>query len=156
LRQLRALGVAAAAPPIAELERVVASVGAALPDLSLTVDACEYRGFEYHTGLAFTFFAKGVRGELGRGGRYALEGGEPATGFTVYMDSLARALPAPAADRRLYVPAGTPRGQTAALRAQGWRTVGGFDAAADLDADARRMNCSHVFRGGAVQPLGRG
>jgi len=156
LRQLRALGVAAAAPAIAALERVVTSVGAAVPGLSLTVDACEYRGFEYHTGLAFTFFAKGVRGELGRGGRYALESGEPATGFTVYMDSLARALPAPAADRRLYVPAGTPRGQTAALRAQGWRTVGGFDAEADPDAEARRLGCSHVLRGGAATPLGGG
>ena len=48
----------------------------------LTIDPVEHRGFEYHTGVAFTIYARGVRGELGHGGRYATEAnggaGEPA------------------------------------------------------------------------------
>src|SRR5579862_4060927 len=40
------------------------------PTVSLTVDPVENRGFEYHTGVTFTVFARGIRGELGRGGRY--------------------------------------------------------------------------------------
>ena len=52
----------------------------AMPALKVTVDPVENRGFEYHTGISFTFFARvdpelGPLGELGRGGRY--EAGDP-------------------------------------------------------------------------------
>ncbi|MFQ5764685.1 MAG: ATP phosphoribosyltransferase regulatory subunit, partial [Rhodospirillales bacterium] len=98
------------------LADVIARVRATRPDLALTLDPVENRGFEYHTGVTFTFFAKGVRGELGNGGRYVANGdeegtgGEPATGLTLFMDTVLQALPAPApapADR-VFVPAGTP------------------------------------------------
>src|SRR3546814_19517381 len=71
----------------------------AAPQARVTVDPVEHRGFEYQTGISFILFAKGVRGELGRGGRYEASGsnGERAssTGFTFYMDSVLRALPPP-------------------------------------------------------------
>lgn len=68
-------------------------------DVTITCDALESKGFEYHGAFAFMLFAKGVRGELGRGGRYDVKfgengKGESATGFTLYMDTIRRALPA--------------------------------------------------------------
>ena len=63
-----------------------------LSDVSIAVDAVEHKGFEYHKGVSFTLFAKGVRGELGSGGRYQ-SNGETATGFTLYMDTVLRAMP---------------------------------------------------------------
>src|SRR5208282_998846 len=68
----------------AERERlgvVLEGLAAAAPGLKVTVDPVENRGFEYHTGISFTFFAGGVvargpLGELGRGGRY--DAGDPA------------------------------------------------------------------------------
>ncbi len=63
-----------------------------LQNIALTLDPLETRGFEYQTGVSFTLFAKGARGELGRGGRYDANG-ESATGFTFYMDSVLRAAP---------------------------------------------------------------
>ncbi|MDD3444836.1 MAG: ATP phosphoribosyltransferase regulatory subunit, partial [Zavarzinia sp.] len=62
-------------PPVAraevdELAGLVAAVRAADPAIVLTIDPGEYRAHEYHTGFGFTLFAAGVRGELGRGGRY--------------------------------------------------------------------------------------
>lgn len=63
-----------------------------LGDIALTIDPLETRGFDYQTGVSFTFFAKGARGELGRGGRYET-GHESAAGFTFYMDTLLRAAP---------------------------------------------------------------
>ncbi len=63
-----------------------------LHDIAVTVDPLETRGFEYQTGVSFTLFAKGARGELGRGGRYDA-GAESATGFTFYMDTILRAAP---------------------------------------------------------------
>lgn len=64
-------------------------------DLSITVDPGESRGFEYKSGIGFAIFARGVRGELGRGGRYKSEffdgAVESATGFSFYLDSILRA-----------------------------------------------------------------
>jgi ATP phosphoribosyltransferase regulatory subunit len=140
------------------LSRVVELLRAADPSLAVTVDLVEHRGFEYQTGLSFTLFARGVRGELGAGGRYragAVPGesgeenkGEPATGFTLFLDSLLRALPAPARPRRVFVPHGVGAAESAALRADGWSTVQGFLPVADDAAEARRMGCGYVLTGG--------
>ncbi|RMD60898.1 MAG: ATP phosphoribosyltransferase regulatory subunit [Alphaproteobacteria bacterium] len=152
-RALAALGAlslpAAAAAEVARLTRVVELVRAAAPDLTLTVDPVEHRGFEYQTGISFILFARGVRGELGRGGRYATPGAagpaETATGFTLYMDSVLRALPPPPPARRLFVPASAGAATAAAARADGWITVCGLDDHGDPRAEARRLGCSHVW-----------
>ncbi|HEY0834045.1 MAG TPA: ATP phosphoribosyltransferase regulatory subunit, partial [Azospirillum sp.] len=67
----RAIAVLASVdlPEAAEKDRrrlteVVRLLHAARPDLTLTVDLVEHRGFEYQTGLSFTLFARDVRGEL--------------------------------------------------------------------------------------------
>jgi len=129
------------------LDEVVAIVKSAMPALSLTVDTVEYRGFEYQTGLSFTVFARGVRGEMGRGGRYHVsQNGEPATGFSLFLDSVLRALPTPADSRRLYLPHGTTADQGRALRQEGWITIAGLEAEIDPVAEAVRLGCSHIFR----------
>jgi len=108
------------------------------PALKLTVDPVESRGYEYHTGVTFTFFALAARSELGRGGRYlassdegtpgtaekigGLNGGggesegEPATGVTLFLDAVIRALPAAAITPRVYLPAGTSPDEAERLR----------------------------------------
>src|SRR5207248_11487058 len=85
------------------LGAVLDGLAVAVPGLKVTVDPVENRGFEYHTGISFTFFARvgadlGPLGALGRGGRYQAgdpEAPEPATGFTLYTDTILRTLPAP-------------------------------------------------------------
>ncbi|MBM3488011.1 MAG: ATP phosphoribosyltransferase regulatory subunit [Alphaproteobacteria bacterium] len=160
-RTLAALG-ALALPSEAVVERerlaaVVARIRAAAPWLGLTIDPVENRGFEYHTGVAFAIFAAGVRGELGSGGRYIASfgagGGEPATGVTLYVDTIFALLPAPAAPRRVYVPDGTGADQAAALRGAGWVTVAGLGPVADSRAEARRLGCSHTLIDGAPAPV---
>ncbi|WP_163597448.1 ATP phosphoribosyltransferase regulatory subunit, partial [Klebsiella pneumoniae] len=39
---------------------------------ALTLDPTERHGFEYQSWLGFSLFAKGVRGEIGRGGTYTI------------------------------------------------------------------------------------
>lgn len=154
LTRLEALDLPAAARTMChEVAEVAALVRAGMPNLSVTLDPCESRWFEYHTGLSFTFFAKGARGELGRGGRYVLKSGEPAAGFTLYMDSVLRALPPKEREPMLYLPCGTGRPEGVRLRRDGWCTVHGLDEAADRDSEARRLGCSHIFVDGAVQIL---
>lgn len=142
-----------AAAMVAELGLLIRQVTAAAPGLSLTLDGGEYRGFEYHTGISFTLFARGVRGELGRGGRYMSGAEEPATGLTLYLDSLLRALPAPDAARLVFLPAGTDGERGRALRAQGHRTLAGLEPVSDVRTEARRLHCSHVLTGSGIEEV---
>ncbi len=121
----------------------------ASPDLSMTIDPVERRGFEYQTGVSFTLFAAGVRGELGRGGRYPLATGgvqtEDAAGCTLYMDSLLRAVPPPAADKRVFLPHGMASNAARQLRAEGWIAIAALGPSDDDAAEARRLGCSHLY-----------
>lgn len=156
LPALRALTLPAPArAEIERLEAVVAQLRREMPGLRLTVDPVEHRGYEYQTGLSFTLFAPGVRGELGRGGRYAAAaaGAEPATGFTLYMDTLLRALPAPRRARRVYLPYGSDPARANGLRAAGWITVAGLEPSAEPQAEARRLDCGHLLEGEALREL---
>lgn len=158
LPALKALDLpVAAAAECDRLEEVVALIREAAPDLKLTVDPVEHRGFEYQTGLSFTVFARGVRGEMGRGGRYHVtQNGEPATGFSLFLDSVLRALPHPDNGRSLYLPHGTKAARGAALRGEGWTTVAGLASESDPNAEARRLGCTHILRDDKVAELGGG
>jgi ATP phosphoribosyltransferase regulatory subunit len=143
------------------LAAVLDGLAAAMPGIKVTVDPVESRGFEYHTGISFMFFARldaahGSLGELGRGGRY--EAGdpaapEPATGFTLYTDTILRTLPEPAPRRRVLVPFGADRAKARALRAEGWATVAALAPAADWVAEARRLGCGYVLDKGQPKPI---
>ena len=143
----------AGAAMCAELGELVGLLQAAEPDVAVTVDAGEFRGFGYQSGVCFTFFARGVRGELGRGGRYLLDGGEPAVGFTIYLDSLLRALPERPPEPLVYLPFAAAPAEGAKLRVEGWRTVRGLAGEEDGEAEARRLGCSHILAAGKVKKL---
>ncbi len=135
----------------ARLTAVLDCLSRAMPDLTVTVDPVERKGFEYQQGVSFTFFARGVRGELGRGGRYRLAGRDEAgTGFTLYLDSILRAMPVPVRDARVLLPWRTPSAEAARLREEGWVAVATLDAGAAPDAEAKRLGCTHVYQDGKV------
>lgn len=123
-----------------------------LSDIPVTVDPLERRGFEYETGVSFAIFARGVRGELGRGGHYMTSFApdtphafsEPASGFTVYLDSVCRALPHLPAPRRKTVPAGTSWQEVRRLQREGWSVVRIFGAQADDESGAPEKEEGHV------------
>ena len=151
LNALRASPLPPACRPLAErLEQVVTTLRAAAPALQITIDPLEFRGYRYHTGLAFSIFVPGCAEEVGRGGRYVSEGGEPATGVTLYADALLRTAGLRPPRPTLYVPAGQ---QAAAFRAQGFATLAGLAPVADDQAEAIRLGCSHVLRGGEAQTI---
>jgi ATP phosphoribosyltransferase regulatory subunit len=138
---------------------VLDGLSAAAPELKVTVDPVENRGFEYHTGISFTFFAATSCpvGELGRGGRYdAGDPGasEPATGFTLYTDTILRTLPQAAASRRLLLPFAADRVRAQRLRDAGWVTIAALEPGGDWRAEARRLGCSHVLGPGGPLAVG--
>lgn len=150
LAKLSAVSLSGKAADLRErLTAVVELVASAAPELTLTIDPVEGRGFEYHTGLAFTIFARQSAAELGRGGRYQADG-ESAAGATLFMDTVQDVLPGPAAVRRVFLPLGTPFAAGQTLRAEGWVTVSGLEKVADDRAEARRLACGHLLVAGGV------
>ena len=145
---------------VQRLREAVRLVSIAQPGLDLTIDTVERRGFEYQKGLSFTIFARGVRGELGRGGRYLagedlMEGaGETATGMTLFTDTVLRAIPFPLSAPSTYAPFGTSPDLLRDLRADGHRVLEGFSAPRDTELEARRLGCSHIVRDGKRVALG--
>ncbi|MCB4823877.1 ATP phosphoribosyltransferase regulatory subunit [Roseicella aerolata] len=129
---------------------VIAAIRARDPGLRITLDPMEFRGFQYHTGVAFTVFGPGTTGELGRGGRYRSLGEEPATGMSLYPDAVQRAAPVVAPRPRIFAPLNTTEAELAPLRAQGFATVYALSPA---DAP-RALRCTHILRDGQAVPLG--
>src|SRR5262249_17307611 len=135
-------------PPAAQAEwqnlvAVADAVCVAAPNLALTVDAVENRGFEYHTGITFSVFAKGSQRELGRGGRYRLNlsgnAVEAATGATLLVDTLLSVVSRPSAAKRLFVPTGTPRAIVGLWQDKGWIVVAELKSGGDQVAEAKRL-----------------
>ena len=96
------------------------------PKAEILLDPAELRGFDYHSGLSFVLYAKGIRGELGRGGLYPA-GAEHAAGFTLYMDTILRALPAPVRPEKIRVAADADADEVARRRAAGEVIVADLD-----------------------------
>lgn len=147
------LGVAASEQR-ARLIEVVALIRHAAPQLTITIDPTDHRGFEYHSGIAFSLLGPGVRGEFGRGGRYVNQAGEQATGFTLYLDTLLRALPVPAGPKRILLPLGTDPKTAAELRQKNWITVQELNDGSEITAEAKRLGCTHVWVDGKANPVG--
>jgi ATP phosphoribosyltransferase regulatory subunit len=162
MKELLALDLPEPAAAMArELDSLARALQTARPDLTLTVDPCEFRGFEYHTGITFSVFSPHVRGELAGGGRYrvgasATEDGEPATGLTLYMESIMRGLAPAKSDPAIYVPFGVSYADTSRLRAQNWAAIQGLAPEADPAddrAEAKRLGCTHWFDRGKIKEI---
>ena len=122
--------------------------------ISITVDPIETRGFEYQSFPCFTLFAKGIRGELGRGGAYASQFGEQsemACGFTLYMDSVLRALPVKARTKSLLISENVGWLEIKNLQSKGWKTVK-CNGSADLKK-AEKFGATHLFKDGKVKEI---
>jgi ATP phosphoribosyltransferase regulatory subunit len=147
-----------AAAERARLDAVAAGLAAAMPSLAITIDPVENRGFEYHTGVSFSFFARSSKAELGRGGRYRTGNGsggggesEDATGFTIYTDAVVEAMTPHQPAQRIYVPVGSDAKAAARWRTQkDYVTVAGLVPVTDNAAEARRLGCSHVLSGDQI------
>lgn len=114
----------------------------------LHVDPGEVHGFSYQAGWALSVFCEGVRGELGRGGAYMLQGPsgkEQALGFTFYPDVFADMAKRQAGNKRIYVPLGTGIEHITTLQADGYETVRALEADTDPYASARRLGCAYIF-----------
>jgi ATP phosphoribosyltransferase regulatory subunit len=128
-----------AARAVRELEQLAARLEQLHPDLAISVDLGEVRGFRYYTGTRFALYAPGAAGALVQGGRYdgvveRYGRAARATGFAVDVEALTELLrreAAPAAPHGILVAGDAVRAGRLAqsLRARGLAVV--------LDLDER-------------------
>jgi len=154
LAALHSVSFPASARRLAQrLADTVAEIRAHAPAIRLTIDPVEFRGFRYETGVCVTVYAPGRHQELGRGGRYLCGETEPAIGLTLFPDALLRAAPPRPSRPRVFLPPGHDRTVAAGLRRDGFATVAALADHADVDAEAHRMQCTHILRDGRAVPL---
>lgn len=143
-----------------ELKKLVGRLSDIAPNLTITIDPGEYTGFEYQTGISFSIFAGGVRGELGRGGRYIVNGesgeGELATGFSLYLDSLMRAIITEEQEMRIFIPSGADRSILKDLHKDGYKTILGLDVSQDEITEAKRMKCDFIWQDNKITKISKG
>ena len=132
----------------------------AQPQVKVTLDPLESRGFDYHHGIGFAIFSPSVRGELGRGGRYhtasANSKGEESTGVTLYLERILRSLKPLAKEDRLYIPSSAGLKAHIEKITKGEAVVLGSPKAKDAKsqkAEAVSLGCSHWLKDGKVESL---
>ena len=115
------------------------------PDLPITLDLLDRREGDYHKGLNFALYGKGLRGEIARGGAYVTGFGEEATGLSIYMERVLRALPAAPNAPRIYVSAKAGLMTAMALVSRGRDVVMG-SADCNEDSEAKALGCEFIVR----------
>jgi ATP phosphoribosyltransferase regulatory subunit len=84
-----------ALPEITAALETLRELQSALPDLPLSFDLADLRGYHYHNGVVFAAYCPGFSTAIARGGRYdgvgkAFGRDRPATGFSTDLRELAR------------------------------------------------------------------
>ena len=133
---------------------VAQQISEAYPNLTVTLDPLEVRGFEYHTGVGFSIFAKGLRGEIARGGAYLTGFAEPATGLSVYMERVLRGLPGKILSQHIYIPINIPKRTILDYIDRGRSVIVGRYRSDDKMAiiEAKQLKCTFFLRNSISTP----
>ena len=87
--------VPVAAQQLSDMTQAIEALTQRFPQVSITCDLTELRGYDYHTGLVFAAYVPGYGDAVAQGGRYDETGADfgrarPATGFSADLKVLAR------------------------------------------------------------------
>lgn len=91
----RAAAVLPALPEIESALKTMRDLKAAMPELPLSFDLADLRGYNYHNGIVFSAYFPGFPSAIAQGGRYdgvgqAFGRDRPATGFSMDLREIAR------------------------------------------------------------------
>jgi ATP phosphoribosyltransferase regulatory subunit len=99
-----ARGVLPSWPDLTQALDTLETLRAGLHDVDVSIDLADVRGYQYHSGVMFSAYCRGLPNAVARGGRYddvgrAFGRARPATGFSLELRELAalRAAPMPPA-----------------------------------------------------------
>ncbi len=123
---------------------------------SMNIDLFEFQNDKYYQGIKFTFFAKDVRGEIARGGRYLLKYGnhsEQAIGFACFMDTIIRASSLKNKSRQILIPFNTPKKNKNFLISSGYNIFTTFDEVNDLKKQSIDFGFNYYYENMKVKKI---
>ena len=142
---------------IKNLIKVIESIKLSKKDeISIDISECEINDYNYYNGIKFIFFAKNIRGEIARGGRYQLKYGnnsETAIGFSCYMDTVLRASTFENNDNQILIKFNIPEKEKNKLLNRGFRLFSVFDDNIELKKHAKKYKCLYYFDNGKVYKI---
>lgn len=137
---------------LATLGQLAAALERRLPELPITFDLAELRGYRYHTGVVFSAYVPGQGQAVAQGGRYDEIGqvfgrARPATGFSTDLKTLLALGSAPAVlpSGAIYAPQDDDPALAVLvdeLRRRGERVI---YALPDADPGLRALGCDRVL-----------
>ena len=123
--------------------------------INFNIDLTENTIESYYTGLNLTAFARNVRGEIARGGRYITKfsKGEEATGFTCFMDSILRASSFDKKQKRIIVPFNTKKTIINSLQKKQFIIERFFDNNIKLSKNYNNKIYTHILINNKIRKL---
>ena len=110
----------------------------------------------YYNGIKFTFFAKGVRGEIAGGGRYNLKFGsnsETAIGYTCYMDTILRASSFKNTNKKILIPFSTEKRTKKMLIDRGFSLFKSFEDVTKLKEEAKKFKFKYFLSNKMIKKI---
>ena len=126
------------------------------PNVKITIDPIENRGFNYYSGIGFAIFSSNVKRELGFGGEYILNlNGKKhyGMGLSILFDGLLRATKIKDKQKRIFIPYEHQTSILSELRKNGWITIISHNRKAINKEEAKIYNCSHILNGTKIEEL---
>lgn len=125
----------------------------------ITIDATEIRSSDYHSGIGFSIFVDGVSCEVGRGGRYKIQGTSAtsdceATGFTLYLETLLDILPKPEKPKRVLISSGISDKTANELQEKGFVIIHALGEYGRCKEEAKRLGCGFIYKDGEIFEVG--
>tara|TARA_B100001057_G_scaffold204715_1_gene205363 strand:- start:4664 stop:5776 length:1113 start_codon:yes stop_codon:yes gene_type:complete len=111
---------------------------------------------KYYKGIKFTFFARGIRGEIAGGGRYNLKYAkkiEEAIGYTCYMDTVLRASSFKNKNKRILIQFNTNPNIEKSLIEKGYTLFKTFDDKLDIRKQAKKLRIMYYLSNKVVKKI---
>ncbi len=144
-----------AARQVKEIETLIHNLSKQFPDIQITFDALENRGFNYYSGVAYSIYDKKNAIHLARGGRYRLpQSDEPASGLSFYTHHLRQSISKPKQAKRIYLPFDAPEATAKDLRVKGWVTIRALKVSYAPEQEAIDLKCDYRWENGVLREIG--
>ena len=135
---------------IKEISLICDKIKTLHPNINITIDPIENRGFNYYSGIGFAIFSSNIKRELGFGGEYIINlNGKKETGMglSILFDGLLRNTYFKDNQKRILVPYRNNSNILPELRKDGWITILSHNKKAKDIEEAKTYKCSYILKG---------
>ncbi len=141
---------------VKEISSICEKIKVIHPQIKITIDPIENRGFNYYSGIGFAIFSSNIKRELGFGGEYTIKlNGKNQTGMglSILFDGLLRTANIKDNQKRVFIPYKHDSTILSELRENGWITIISHNKKENLIEEAKKYKCSHILNDKNIKEL---